>query len=591
MQKNENNIEKYDWDLSLILPDDESFFALLDSMNEELKALELYQGKLNTRENIVEYIKASKSLEKKISRVYLYASLKYSQNSLSAENEQLMERAQSFCVRVSSVLSFAEPELANLPNEFLESLKTDKTLADYSRIFGGILRNKPHTLSPVEEKIFAGLGSFTDYQNTFDMLSDNEMKFGNITLPSGESVELTHASYGKLVENSDAGVREQAHLQLRKVYKDFNKTISANYINELKLSDFTAKSYHFNSAFDSSLFYEEVEPSVYHSLISAVNENIKEYIRYTKLKAKALGKNEFSISDARAGLGCGDEFKLDYDEAYRVVVESLSCLGEDYCKVLNKAHDNRWIDVYPKEGKCSGAFSTSEGTGNPFVLLNYDKTYNDISTIAHEMGHAMHSYLTEKGQPYEKSGYVIFLAEIASTVNEILLNRCLFKNAKSKEAKLFLLDSLLETFYATVFRQTMFSEFEYEAHGIVNRDEPISSELLNNLYQGLLEKYFGKDTKIHQFSKYEWSYVPHFYRPFYVFKYATGFISAIAIVQKIEKEGESAVQNYLKFLSSGCSSDPISLLKIAGVDITDKKTFEQAFDFYKNLIDELGELV
>ena len=585
--KNAEIEEKYQWDLSLVLDSDKSFFEMIEKLQKDLQNISDFEGTLNNRESIINYFEKSRDFELKLSRVNLYAFLKYEKDSLNSENLKMVERVDNLCVKYSSLSSFVRPELSKLSDEFLISLKDDKSLERYNRIFEDVLRNKPHTLSQDQEKLISEMGAFSDFSAVYDMLTDNELSFDAVIDSEGKENLLNHASYGAFIRSKDKAVRKQAHQNLLKGFAKVNKTLSVNYINHLKKSDFYAKTYHYKNCFSMRLFNEEVEEKVYDALIESVHKHITSFYEFVKVKKELLKLQSFDIYDAYAPLGNSDKFNLSYDGAYKVVLDALCVLGDEYVGVLKKAYNNRWIDVFYSEGKRSGAFSVSTETGNPFVLLNYKPNYNDISTIAHEMGHSLHSYFSEKVQPHEKCNYEIFVAEIASTVNEILLFKHLLKNEKDKETKIFLIASFLENFYATVFRQTMFSEFEYFAHNKIANDEPLSFEELNNYYQSLLELYFGGDTNIHEYAKYEWSRISHFYRPFYVFKYATGYISALAIVESIEKGGRSAVENYIKFLSGGCSKKPSELLKVVGVDILDSNTFESAFSYYKSMIEEL----
>lgn len=590
-QKRADIEKKYKWDLSLVLDSDESFLKLIDEVQSRIPELESFRGKLNTKENIINYFKISREIELVLSRVSLYAFLKYEADSLDAENAKMVSRVDSVCVKLSSATSFVQPELSSLDDAFLIALRDDESLKDYDRIFEDILKHKPHTLTPQEEKLVSEMGAFSDVSAVFDMLTDNELAFEPIVDAEGRELPLNHSTYGEYVRSENRDIRRDAHVKHHKAFASINKTLALNYINQLKKSDFFRKTYNYSSTIEMRLFNEEVEKEVYDSLIKSVNKYLKYFYKFVNVKTKILGQSDFEISDVYAPIGNADKYKLSYEDAYSLVEDALSVLGEEYLAVLKKAKTDRWIDVFYNEGKRSGAFSISSETGNPFVMLNYKETYNDISTIAHEMGHAMHSYFSEKHQPHEKCNYVIFVAEIASTVNEILLFKHLLKKETDKETRKFLISSFLENFYATVFRQSMFSEFEYFAHGKINEDEPISFNELNEYYQQLLEKYFGSSCKIHEYAKFEWSRIPHFYRPFYVFKYATGYISALAIVENIERGGKTAVDNYLKFLSGGCSKVPSELLEIAGVDILDESTFEKAFEYYNKMIDELEKLV
>ncbi len=588
--KRANIQDKYKWDLSLVLDSDKSFLNLIEEIQASFSDIEKFRGCLNSKESIIRYFEKSREIELKLARVNLYAFLKYEADSLNPQNLKDVERVDNLCVKFSSLNSFATPELSKLSDEFLLELKNDKELERYSRIFESVIRNKPHTLDEAQERLISEMGAFSDFSAVYDMLSDNEIEFESVKDENGNEKVLNQATYGELVRDENQNIRKQAHENLLKGFAKYNKSISVNFINHLKKSDFYAKTFKHKNCFSMRLFNEEVEEEVYNALINAVHKHMSSFYEFVKAKKSILNLDEFNIFDAYAPIGNANKFNLDYEQSYNVVIEALSVFGEEYTTILKRAFENRWIDVYHNEGKRSGAFSVSCETGNPFVLLNYKSTYNDISTIAHEMGHSMHSYFSEKVQPHEKCDYEIFVAEIASTVNEILLFKYLLKKENDIETRKFLISSFLENFYATVFRQSMFSEFEYFAHSKTANDEPLSFEELNSYYQELLELYFGKGTTIHEYAKYEWSRISHFYRPFYVFKYATGYISALAIVENIERGGKTAVENYIKFLSGGCSARPSELLKIAGVDILNSSTFESAFDYYKLMIEELKKL-
>lgn len=587
----DNNCNNSIWDLSSLMANDESFFRAIGELDKEIDVLKGFEGKLNSKETIVTFFKEQKRVGEKIEKPYLYAFLKYSGNMADANNTKLMQTAENFAVKFSSALSFVEPELTALGKEFLEKLKDDPTLQDYNRIFETVIRHIPHTLAKNEEKLIAEMGAFTDFENTFSLLSDTEINFGSVKNEEGKLVKLDNSSYGLLLRSPSSSVRLEAHKKLHKGYKNFNKTLSANYINEVKKCDFLAKTYHYKDYFEMSLYSEEVDSAVYKNLIDGVNKFLPLFYDYVEVKKKSLKLKEFNIADCYAPINETKGFDLPYDNAFEKVVEVLGVLGDDYVDVLKYAKTHGWIDVYPKKGKRSGAFSVTTENANPYVMLNYLPTYRDISTIAHELGHSMHTYFTNHKQCYEKRRYETFVAEIASTVNEQLLFRYYLKNAKDDNQKKFLIESFLSDFYATVFRQTMFAEFQLNVNNLVSAGNAISSDDLNNLYQKLLEKYFGNGVNIHEYCKYEWSRIPHFYNSFYVYTYATGLISAIAIVNNIEKNGAVAVKEYKEFLSGGCSLAPTKLLQIAGVDIEKPETIENAFAFYKEKLEQLKSIL
>ncbi len=588
MTENTNNSM---WDLSSVLADDKSFFEEIEVIEKEIEKLKAFEGSLNSKDTIVKFFELEKEIGIRAERPYLYAFLKYAGNMEDSNNVKLFQTAENLSVKIQSELSFVEPELASMGKEKLEELKSDSKLTNYNRIFEGIIRRLSHTLPKEQEKLIANMSAFTDFDNVFSLLSDTEIKFGEVVDEKGNPQVLDNSTYGMLVRSPSQSVRLEAHKKLHSGYAKYNRTISANYLNELKKCNFLAQTYNYKDYFTMSLESEEVSPSVYFNLVEGVNKFIPLFYDYVEAKRKALKLTEFNIADCYASVGSAEGFELNFDEAYEKVIDALSILGTDYVECLRRAKNEGWIDVYPREGKRSGAFSVTTETLPPFVMLNYLPTYRDISTIAHELGHSMHTYLTNQTQVYEKRRYETFVAEIASTVNEQLLFRYYLKNAKNDEQKKFLLEGFLSDFYATIFRQTMFTEFQYEANKRVADGKSLTPEDLNDVYQGLLEKYFGKGVKIHEFCKYEWSRIPHFYNSFYVYTYATGLISAIAIANNIEKDGEIAVKNYKKFLSSGCSDKPTELLKIAGVDITKPEAIESAFEFYKKMLEEFKKLV
>lgn len=588
--KRKDIAEKYKWNLGLVLSGKEEFYLKCEEIKRDAKTLSFYEGKLTTKEAIFDFIKKDGEMDKKLGRVYLYAMLRVNADNSDPEALTFMDVVTNLSVEISMLLAFVSPELSNLSDEFLVSLMNDLEHPECKRLFEEIIRQKPHTLTTNEEKLLAGIGAFSDFDNTFSMLDNVEIKFDDVLDSLGKPHKLTNASYGLLMRSSDKVLRANTHYAMHKRYADFNLTLSANYINQLKKSDYFAKTYKYKSTLNKALFNEEVSPEVYEKLIKNVHANLGQFNKFCKLKKRILGLENLTIADMYAPICKCGALNKTFEEAYEIVLSALSVLGEDYTEILKKAKSERWIDVFPSDNKQGGAFSVSSETGNPFVLLNYNKTYNDISTIAHELGHAMHSYLSEHNQPHETCDYVIFVAEVASTVNEVLLCKHLIKNSEDIKLKKFLISSLLEDFYATVFRQTMFSEFEEAVHGKVNAGEPVTYKELNAEYDRLQKLYFGGGVKLHKYAKYEWSRIPHFYRPFYVYKYATGFICAIAIAERIERLGKVAVEDYKKFLKSGSSADPVSLLKIAGVDISADETYEQAFKFYGELIKDLNKL-
>lgn len=587
--KNRNEIdEKFKWNFSLLFKNDEEIKDAIKESKEKINNLKLFEGKLNTKENVLKFFTLSDSLEQIISKLDLYAMMIVDVDTTNAKALLLAEEVSNLLTYYSVSLAFVGPELSKIDDNLLDEMINDSDFTDYDRTLEEIKRDKPHTLTTEKEKLLAGIGEFTDFNDTYSKLVDAEINFEPIVDENGEKFDLSEATYRKYSMHENRNYREQASVNLMKGYSNFNLTISSNYIAYLKKQKFLANTYNFKSALDKALFYEEVDQSVYKALIKNISKYIPNYQNYLKKKSEILGLSDFSIYDVNAPLGDGSKFSLDYNGAVKLVLDVVKVFGEEYLNITKRNFDERWVDVYPNKAKRSGAYSASVFGTNPFMLLNYESSYRSVSTIAHELGHSLHSYFSESYQPQAKANYVIFVAEVASTVNEILLAKHILKLEKSEEVRKYIIESLISEFSNTVFRQTMFSEFEEFAHGTINNGAAITYEELNGEYENLLKKYFGGGVKLHEYSKFEWSRIPHFYRAFYVYKYATGFIAAVNIVSKIESMGEDYIKNhYIKFLSSGCKADPVSLLKIAGIDMTSDKTYKTAFEFYDSLVKSL----
>lgn len=587
MIKREEVADKYTWNLKLLFESDEEFFKLIKSVEKEMVKLKNYEGKLASGDKLFEFLGLEKDISLKLNKVYLYAFLKKSINGASGEALEQYGLASDLLYKFSNITAFETSELAGLDDSVLKEFAREKRFENHDRMLNFIIRNKPHTLSAEEEKLLSNIGKFADFDATFDALDNIEIKFKSVRLPDGEKTELTNATYTKLIKHTSQDVRKQAFVNLHKGYKKFNITLSQNYINQVKKDDYFAKAYRFKKTLTRKMFIEEVDYKVYKTLINTVKKNLPYFYEFQKVKKNLLGLNKFYNFDNYASVEPESHFKLKFEDALQLVKDATAVIGKDYTATLQKAFDERWIDVFPAENKDKGAFSIGYSQSNPFVLVNYFENFGEISTLAHELGHAMHSYYSNRMQPHEKSHYVIFVAEVASTVNELLLVRHLLKTTTDKKLKRFLIDNLTLKFYTTIFRQTMFAEFEERVHRIVETGKPISFNVLNKLYARLLRKYFGKDVSFTSVAKYEWSRIPHFYRSFYVYKYAIGLISAVYISGRLLNEGEEYASKYREFLSSGCKTDPVSLLKLADLDITKEETFNSAFDFYRELIENL----
>ncbi len=581
--------DNYKWNLSHIFKSEaeiEHSFSALSNFKTEIES---FKGKIKTADDVFALFMTEEKAEKELAKLGLYSYLFYSEDITNAKAIVLSGKVDNAGNAYARAVSFVVPELVSLGKEFLEGLKADKRFKDYDRTIDLLIKEIPHTLPASEEYLLSGMGEFTDFDSVFDALSDAELKFEPV-LENGEKKELTHATYSAFMRSPNADVRLMAHKNMHKKFGEFNLTLTKNYLNRLKYSNYVSKTYKYANNFVRALEGEEVTEKVYNTLIGAVHSHLADFYRFAELKRQKLNLEKMRVCDFYANSFTEKAKTITYEEAQQIVKEALKCLGNDYQKLLERAFAERWIDVFPTENKSSGAYSYSTGVSHPYVMLNFAGTTEDASTLAHELGHAMHSHYSETTQPEPKQQYVIFVAEVASTVNEMLLARYKLKMAKTKIEKQAIAESLLQNFYATVFRQTMFAEFEKQINQKIADSEALAPEDLNAAYEQLLKQYFGSKVELHEYAKFEWSRIPHFYRPFYVYKYATGLVSAIAISQKIvdDQTGEY-VKKYKEFLSAGCKADPISLLKIAEVDIEDASTYDFAFKFYNELLNLYAE--
>ena len=483
------------------------------------------------------------------------------------------------------------PELTALPVETLEAFEKDERLRDYDYTIRGIIQKKPHVLSKEIELLLSQEGRiFGGFRNIFGMIDNADFPFPEIKI-DGKKVKLTHGEYGLALRSPDRAVRRNAFKAYYNAYIGLINTITATFVGNIDKDVFLARTRKYDSCLEMALANEDVDVKVYKNLLSSVNRALPLLHRYFRDRKKILGYSQLHMYDIYTSLVEDAELKVDYEEAFRIVKEGLAPLGPRYQELLQEAHDNRWIDVEETEGKRSGAYSISVyGLKHPYVLLNYQPCTSDVFTIAHELGHAMHSYHSERNQPQEKADYKIFVAEVASTVNEVLLIKHLLKTTEDKKLKKYLLSYYLDTLKGTLFRQTQFAEFEYIAHDMAEKGQPLTKDSLNAVYYDLNKKYYGRSVVSDPEIAYEWARIPHLYRGFYVYKYATGIISAVSIAERIEKEGKPAVEDYFRFLSSGGSDSPVALLKLAGVDLTKKNAFVSCMDSFRAALDEFESL-
>ena len=475
--------------------------------------------------------------------------------------------------------------------ELLEKFYKEKPeLELYRRHLDRIRRKKDHVLSEAEEKLIALTGEMGDSAETiYSMFADADLKFEDAVDKDGTKHQVTHGSYIPLVKSNDRVLRKSAFESIYTTYSNFRNTCAAILNSQIKAVQFYSKARNYSSSLEASLDANEVPTEVYTNLIKAVHDNMNYMYDYVALRKKLLGVDELHFYDLYTPIVSDFEMKVTFEEAKETVLKALAPMGEDYLKILREGFDNRWIDVYENEGKTSGAYSAGARV-HPYVMLNHKDTLDCMFTLAHEMGHAIHSYLSNKNQPVVYSDYVIFVAEVASTCNESLLMQYLLKNTNDPKEKAYLINYFLEQFRTTLYRQTMFAEFELKMNELCGAGETLTADTLCEIYGELNKLYFGDGVVLDDEIKMEWARIPHFYYNYYVYQYATGYSAAIALSQRILNEGESAVKDYIKFLSSGCSTDPISLLKIAGVDMSTTKPVTEALKLFGDLIRQMDEL-
>ena len=577
--------KKYTWATEDIYPSEKEWNE--DYLTaESLADFEEYKGKLGDADKFYECMKKQEKAGRIVEKLYVYAMMLHDSDTARSDYDALMSRATALSVKFSSATAFIVPELISLDESVLKGYIDNPRFSDYDYALKCVMKEKPHVLSEKEEKLLAeSADAFSSFRDIFTKTDNADLPLKPLT-HKGEKIPLTHGAYSVIMHSEDRALRKKCFESYYDAYISLINIISATYLGSVKKDVFYARSKNYASVLESALSGEDVDESVYRNLIKWVNKSLKSLHKYMATKKKDLKLNSMHMYDIYVPVVENAEIKLEYDDAYKLVVEGLAPLGEEYRSLLLKAHDERWISVYETKGKRSGAYSVAVYDTHPYVLLNYQKTTHDVFTIAHEMGHSIHSYFSNRTQPYSKADYKIFVAEVASTVNEVLLLRYLLGTAKDNKLKKYLLSYLLEMIRTTLFRQTQFAEFEEFSHDAAEKDIPLTKDLLSDKYLEINKKYYGKSVVSDERIKYEWARIPHFYRAFYVYKYATGIISALAISDRILKEGQKAVDDYFKFLSSGGSDSPVELLKIAGVDLTKDAPFIAAFRTFDDAVKE-----
>ena len=583
-------MDKYKWDLTKLFKNEEEFNKCIDKVNALLKEIVKYKGKIfESSKTLLEFLKLDTEIDMLTDKIYIFAYLGYYDNMSDENFLQKKEKANNIMNNSSSVRSFVTPEILSKDYEEVQKLLSEnKELEKYKFTFEKVFRRKAHTLSEQEELLLSNVSeTFSTSRDAFNALNNVDIKLGSIKDENGKSVELTSSNYGRFITSTNRNVRKNAFKKDNKYYENHINTLSALYAGKVKTNAFFAKTRKYNSILEMYLFSDKISTKLYENLIKITNKNTKYLKEYYKLKGKKLGY-KLHLYDTYANISSMPKKDIPYEEGVKIINKALSPLGEEYLKEFNRLLDNNVVDVYPKKAKRSGAFEWCTYGVEPYVSLNYENNIDSVSTLAHEMGHAMHSYYSNKKQDYINADYPIFLAEIASTVNEVLLSNYLIKNSEDNEEKIYYLVEFLDKFKGTVYRQTMFAEFEDIIHKKYENGEAITKDLLCKTYYDLNKKEFGGAVVVDKDIQYEWSKIPHFYSSFYVYKYATGFISALLIANKLETD-KNFKDKYIEFLSSGCSDYPQELLYKLGIDLTNENTLEKAFQLFNEKVKLLNE--
>jgi len=585
--------EEYTWNLADIFPSDEAWFAENDELKKLPEKIESFKGRLaESAETLLEWFRLSDELQVIMSALFGYASCKSDQDTGNGFYQDMKGKAMNTYVAISGAAAFAKTEIMAMDEDKVNLFYiVQPELETYKRSIYDVRRMAAHILSPAEEKLLAAAGEMAAAPDEIGgILRNADLKFPDVLDAAGEAHQLTNGSFVPLEMSEDRVLRENAFKAFYNRYGDFKNTVAATLDYQFKQLRFFADARKYQSTIEASLDNTEVPVPVYLNLIEAVHQNMDKMHRYVTLRKKLLGVDELHMYDVYMPIVKDAFGRVKFEDAKETVLKALAVLGEDYTDMLKDGFDHRWIDVYENEGKRGGAYSTDVCRPHPYVLLNYKERLDDMFTLAHEMGHSLHSVHSEKHQPVNTSGYVIFVAEVASTCNEVLLMRYLLNNTEDKAERAFLINHFLESFKSTLYRQTMFAEFELEMGRMSEAGQTLTADALCEKYHELNKLYFGPDMNVDEEIGLEWARIPHFFYNYYVFQYATGFSAAVAIAERILSEGEPAVKDYKKFLSGGSSADPISLLKLAGVDMSTPAPVNSALKLFGELIDEMEKL-
>ena len=591
MKRNEVE-ERLKWDTSSIYADDERFYKDIEEVKELVGKLKEFKGKITSnRETFKEYLKLKEEFARKMEKAYVYSSLKSDEDTTVSKYQEMNQVAQNTYVFASSELSFTSPEILSTDKAVIDKYLEDPDLSYLKHYFEDRFRAKDHVLDEKSESILAAFGKLKNNpQNSYMIFNNADLTFPSVE-KDGEEIKITNANFVTLQEDPDRDFRREVYEKYYKTYRQYSNTLASTLDGEFTAHNVEAKLRGYKSAREMSLFANNLPEEIYDNLLEVVHDNADIHRDYTTLRKEYLGVEDLGFHDIYVPLVEDYDRQIDFDEAKEIVLEAIKPLGEEYVKVAKEGFETRWFDVMPNEGKRSGAYSSGSYDTQPFILLNHTNSINDLFTIIHELGHSMHSYYTRSTQPYHYGSYSIFLAEIASTTNELLLLDYMLKNSKSEAETKYLLNYFVNQFKSTVFRQTMFADFEHKVNKLVENAEPIPAERLHAIYKELNEDLFGKDIEVDEYISAEWARIPHFYMFYYVFQYATGFMSAVALSQKILHGTDADREAYLGFLKAGESEYPIEVLKKAGVDMTNKEAMQAAMDVARDAMKDLREAI
>lgn len=584
---------RFTWAITDLFPNDDAWREELARVSGMLEQLRGYEGHLGeSAANLLGFLRLMDEMDRAGDPMISYAFRKKDEDTRNAVYQEMSSQAQNFMVELDKATAFEIPEVLAIDDQTMEAFyQQEPELEHYRLALTRIRRKKEHTLSTQEEALLAAAGQMAQSPDEiFSLLNNADMVYPDAVDSEGNAHQVTHGSYIAMMQSADRTLRESAFRSLYGVYGQFRNTSSAVLSAQMKQLQFFADVRKYPSALHAALSRTEVPVEIYHNLIQSVHDNLPAMHRYVRLRKRLLGVEKLHYYDLYTPIVADEDMKVSFEEAKEMARKALAPMGEDYLKILNEGFDNRWIDVYENIGKRSGAYSAGVYGVHPFVLLNYTDTLNDAFTLVHEMGHALHSYLSNHTQSVTYAGYVIFVAEVASTCNEALLMQYLLGQTKDPHRRAYLINYFLEQFRTTLYRQTMFAEFELWCSEQTRKGEALTAESLCKKYGELNRLYYGEDIEPDPEIALEWARIPHFYYNFYVYQYATGFACAIALSQRILREGKPAVEDYLRFLSGGCSTDPVSLLRGAGVDISTPAPVNDALKLFDNLIGEMEEL-